>query len=441
MLGAVLLAAAGCHTESGPAVYIGEGAAADGKAAQVGRTVLENGGDAADAAVAMALTMAVTLPSRVGLGGGGVCLVHDPKTKAVRTLDFLPESTRPGQAPLPGLVRGLYALSAGYGRKPWEGALGGAESLAAVGTPVSQTLAADLRAGAARLAGDPAARRVFFAADGRPLALGERLTQPELAATLGALRNRGLGAFYGDRLVGAPALWRDTLQVENDNDVIHFPDRGDGGGAGLVRAWQAAAAAGADGAWLGALLGALGPAGATAATPTAVVTVIDPYEQAVACVLTQGGLFGNGRMDGDTGVLAAGPAGAGGIGGPVLVVNPHQWTTLFAGGGAVGGADEGNRSAEAALLSVLHASVVERIPGPAILLRPRAAPAADGGALVEAGIAPAPLGALAAGARPVAALGRVEAAACLYDRKTGFKSCEAATDPRGSGLNFFTTPR
>ena len=438
-LGAAALALAGCHTVAGPAVYMGLGVADDAKAAQIGRIALDGGGKAADAAVAMALTLAVTLPSRAGLGGGGLCLIHDPATKAVRTLDFLPESALPGRSPLPGFLRGLYALHAAYGKQRWEQALGGAESLAAVGTPVSRQLALDLRADAGRLATDSGARRLFLSAAGQPLGEGEMLAQPELAATLRAVRQRGVGAFYGSAgtgsiggtvarglgfepatLAGTQAAWRGTVEVETDNDIIHFPDRRSGGDGGLAGAWQAGLAAG-DGGWQGALVGALGPGTAAGAAPAAVFAVVDPDEQAVACVLTLGGAFGSGRLVPETGFLAGGGAGAGGVGGPVLVVNAHQHTTLFAGAGAANGAGEGGRSAEAAVLSVLHASAVSHMAIPQSVVAPRAAPAPGGGMLSEPG---------------AAALGRVAAVSCLYSRTTGDKVCEGAADPRGSGLNF-----
>ncbi|MEI6559464.1 MAG: gamma-glutamyltransferase [Rhodospirillaceae bacterium] len=457
VLGALALAVAGCHTGEKPPAFFGYGAAEDALAVRAGHAVIDSGGTAVDAVVAMALTSAVTLPSRVGLGGGGLCLVYDSVKKQARTLDFLPESTLPGQAPVPAFLRGLYALQSAYGRMRWEQALGKAESLAAVGVPVSRALAADLRAAGDRLGADAGARRLFSSGGGRLLGEGEMLVQSDLAATLRTARERGVGALYSPQVTGSiagllaeklgvstatlagyHAEWRGTAELELGHNMLHFPDRRVGGQAGLATAWAAAAPEGEDRpGWLGTLVGALGPGAGTAAPATGMIAV-DPTDQAVACIFTMGGLFGRGQVVAGTGVLAAGAGGATGIGGPALVVNIPQNKTLFAGTGVANTTGEGGHSAEAALLTALHAAAVEELPGPQVLALPRAAPAPGGGVLAEAGVSPAQLGALAGAVKPAAMLGQVEAMACVYHRLTGARSCEVDSDPRGQGLHFNT---
>ncbi len=406
---------AGCQTSAGPPVSAKFGAAQEPRAARAGRIALETGGNAVDAAVTMALTLVATLPSRVGPAGGGVCMVHDPAHKDVRSLYFLAESPQAGA----GLLRGLYTLHAAYGRLAWERALGEAESLAALGTPVSQALAEDLKAGASRLAGDANARRVFFGANGQVLAEDDTITQPALAATLRTVRSRGVGAFYtsagsgsvasavagelgldAGSLAATRAEWRPTIAVEQDSNMVHFP--GGAGGTDLARAWQVAVESGKTGG-AAALIGALGAGGSEA--PTASVVAVDANEQAAACVLTMGGLFGNGRVGPETGLLGAGRDGASGIGGPVLMVNSHQSTTLFAGTGTTARDGGTGRSAETAVLSALYASVIGEVAGPAITA---SAPAS----------------------------GRVQAVACQYSRYLGTKNCEAVSDMRGTGQHF-----
>ena len=109
----------------------------------IGRDALSLGGDAADAAVAMGLTLAVTLPSRAGLGAGGACLAYSPPTKSVNSgvpeaIMFVPRppvrgganADRPAAVPM--LARGLFLLHARYGRRPFESLIVPAERYGAL---------------------------------------------------------------------------------------------------------------------------------------------------------------------------------------------------------------------------------------------------------------------------------------------------------------------
>ena len=68
--------------------FLGGVAADEPRAAIVDRDILSSGGSAVDAAVAGAFTMAVTLPSRAGLGGGGACVVLDAQRGLARAVVF-----------------------------------------------------------------------------------------------------------------------------------------------------------------------------------------------------------------------------------------------------------------------------------------------------------------------------------------------------------------
>ena len=81
----------------------------------------------------------------IGVGGGGVCVVHDRESKKVEVLDFWPRpGTRTGsdQTPttIPTVPRGLYALSARYGRLQWGSLISAAEQYARLGVPVSRSI-------------------------------------------------------------------------------------------------------------------------------------------------------------------------------------------------------------------------------------------------------------------------------------------------------------
>src|SRR6185436_747356 len=114
------LIVAGCWGGNQPGVteavegFFGGVAADEPRAAIVGRDVLISGGTAGDAAVAMAFTLAVTLPSSAGLGGGGSCVVFDGPSVSSTLVDF--PAVPAGQSPIavPSLVRGLALLHARY---------------------------------------------------------------------------------------------------------------------------------------------------------------------------------------------------------------------------------------------------------------------------------------------------------------------------------------
>ncbi|MBK8176921.1 MAG: gamma-glutamyltransferase [Rhodospirillales bacterium] len=105
--------------------FVGAVAADEPQAALIGRQTLLSGGTAADAAVAMYFSMAVTLPSKASLGGGGRCITFSPRTNETSVLDFLarPSSPPPAGADrptaVPGNIRGLAALHGLYGRLRW----------------------------------------------------------------------------------------------------------------------------------------------------------------------------------------------------------------------------------------------------------------------------------------------------------------------------------
>ncbi len=176
--------------------FAGVVAADEPRATVVGREVLGNGGTAIDAAVAMYFTMAVTLPSRVGLGGGGVCVMFDGKEKRGEAIEFLPRSA-PSGGMVPSNMRAMAAMHARNGSLRWELLLAPAESLARFGHPVSRAFARDLAAAAVFIAASPDLSRMFAARDGRLATTGEKIVQPELSAVLSGIRRQGAPYLHG----------------------------------------------------------------------------------------------------------------------------------------------------------------------------------------------------------------------------------------------------
>jgi gamma-glutamyltranspeptidase/glutathione hydrolase len=233
--------------------FAGAAVADDPRAVVAARDALVAGGSAADAAVAIYFTLAVTLPSSAGLGGGGVCLVHEPGSERPIALDFLPRATADGSIGLPGNVRGMAVLQAKYGRLKWSQLLRPAEDLAR-GSAVSRALAHDLATVGAALLDQPEMRRIYGRADGGIADEGDGLQQLDLAATISQIRRDGAGAFYGGPLavrlalaaqsIGLPlegqalravqAQTRDALTVNVGERAAYFaPPPADGG---LLRA-------------------------------------------------------------------------------------------------------------------------------------------------------------------------------------------------------------
>ena len=218
------------------------------RAVLAGHDILSRGGSAADAATAMYFNLAVTLPSRAGLGGGGVCLAFSAATGRTEALDFTAvapsgitsASDRPSA--IPANPRGFFALHARLGRLQWREVIAPAEKLARFGHPVSRAFARDLTAVGPALMSDPQARAVYGGPSGQVAREGQTIEQIDLAATLGLIRARGVGPFYtgpyarnlvnqvngvggslnAEDLRGYIPQWRDTVRIDFGFDVAHF---------------------------------------------------------------------------------------------------------------------------------------------------------------------------------------------------------------------------
>jgi gamma-glutamyltranspeptidase/glutathione hydrolase len=182
-------------------------------AADVGLRVLQSGGNAIDAAVAVAFALAVTYPFAGNIGGGGFMLARfaDGKTTFIDFREKAPlaatrnmyldskgdvsEDSLVGwrAAGVPGTVRGMELAHQKYGRKPWAELLDPAIQLANDGYAVLYSFDASLHAEdeIRLLSRFPESKRIFLSAN-----YGDKLVQPELSATLKRIRDRGASDFY-----------------------------------------------------------------------------------------------------------------------------------------------------------------------------------------------------------------------------------------------------
>lgn len=166
-------------------------------AAQAGAQILDDGGSAADAAVAAAFAVAVVEPFASGIGGGGAALLAGPEVDpaAYDYREVVPEhgSVPSGGAGVPGFVSGMAALHADHGRLDWADVLAPAIALATDGFTVSEFLALRL---ASDRGPDAIAGLDQFTPGGAVLSAGDTLVQADLAETMTAIAQDGPEAFY-----------------------------------------------------------------------------------------------------------------------------------------------------------------------------------------------------------------------------------------------------
>ncbi|HYM73151.1 MAG TPA: gamma-glutamyltransferase [Stellaceae bacterium] len=196
------------------------------EASAVGLDILKAGGNAVDAAVAVGYALAVVDPCCGNIGGGGFMLIHraDGGETSVNFRETAPAAATPDMfldaagnpireaslygyraVAVPGTVRGLDLALSRYGKLPRAAVIAPAIALARDGFVLGAADAAILERGAKRLAGDPQAARIFLHPDGTPYRAGERLKQPDLAATLSRIAAEGPDGFYRGPFAAAVA--------------------------------------------------------------------------------------------------------------------------------------------------------------------------------------------------------------------------------------------
>ncbi len=191
-------------------------------ASKAGQEILEKGGNAFDAAVAVSAALAVVEPTSSGLGGGGFYLLHRQsdgletmvdareKAPAAASRDMYLDAagnpiagastSGPLAAGIPGEPAAFDHLARKYGKLPLKVSLEPAIRLAREGFPLYERLQGAIRYKREGLLRSPDAARVFLTSDGNVPELGALIKQPELAATLEAIADKGSSGFYAGRI-------------------------------------------------------------------------------------------------------------------------------------------------------------------------------------------------------------------------------------------------
>ena len=212
-------------------------------ASQAGVEILQAGGNAVDAAVAVGFALAVTFPQAGNLGGGGFMLIRMANGDAI-VVDYreqapaaatremyqdaqgnlIPGASTTGAraAGIPGTVKGLALAEEKYGRLGLARVMAPAIRLARNGFPVSYSLAQHFRSGRALMEKFDGSRHIFLR-DGNLYEPGALFRQPELARTLASIAKRGPQAFYSGAAAKAlAATMRKYHGLITRGDLEHY---------------------------------------------------------------------------------------------------------------------------------------------------------------------------------------------------------------------------
>nr|WP_259396916.1 gamma-glutamyltransferase [Shewanella sp. SG44-2] len=187
-------------------------------ASQIGVEILKQGGNAVDAAVAVAYALAVTLPRAGNIGGGGFMLVHLAEQNKTIAIDY--RETAPAKAHkdifldeqgnavdklsrehglavgVPGTVMGMELALKQYGTMKMAQVIKPAIKLAKDGIVVTSDLSNSLAGLKSRITQWPSSAAIFYHADGSNYQVNELLKQPELAQSLSLIAQKGSKGFY-----------------------------------------------------------------------------------------------------------------------------------------------------------------------------------------------------------------------------------------------------
>ena len=242
-------------------------------ASEVGRDILQAGGNAVDAAVAVGFALAVVHPEAGNIGGGGFMVIR-LGDGAVNALDY--RETAPGRAThdmylnrqgeptslsdkgylasgVPGSVAGMVEAQRRYGRLPFKDVIAPAIRLAEEGFIVDEHRSRSIDEYRAWLYTYPASRRYFLPEKGQAPAPGSRWVQRDLGRTLEAIRDHGRDGFYRgwvadsivaemhrgggiislEDLAGYKPIWREPIAITYRGRTIYSMPPSSSGGVTL----------------------------------------------------------------------------------------------------------------------------------------------------------------------------------------------------------------
>jgi len=239
-------------------------------ATEVGKNILDQGGNAIDASVAVAFALAVVLPRAGNIGGGGFLVLHNAEEDKNYALDYREmapaaadrdmylnedgsvnkSTSRLGYLAggIPGTVAGMWEAHQKFGSMPWKDLLKPAIQLAQAGFKVSPFMADSINRAHSSMKDYSSTVKIFFPEF--PLKPNHNLVQKDLAATLKRIAQNGRDGFYKgktakmiaaamkknngliteDDLKNYKAVWRDPL-VGNYKDfkIVTMPPPSSGG--------------------------------------------------------------------------------------------------------------------------------------------------------------------------------------------------------------------
>ncbi|TQV77471.1 gamma-glutamyltransferase [Aliikangiella marina] len=243
----------------------------ESRATEVGVKILEQGGNAVDAAIAVSFALAVTLPRAGNIGGGGFMMIYDNQKKEVSALDYREKAPKAAYRDLfldeslnvdnrkarysifstgvPGTVAGMVEAHNKYGKLPFAKLVEPAIKLAQ-STQMTLAMSQSFNARKKYLSRDPASKAIFTKADGSNWKIGDEFQQPRLAETLKLIaETKGRDFYEGitarriadyfkannglitlDDLNSYRAVWREPVSTQyGDYEVFSMPPPSSGG--------------------------------------------------------------------------------------------------------------------------------------------------------------------------------------------------------------------